>query len=193
MALRAFLLQHQAEILRSTEAKTLLLAGSAPTSTRLKDGLPIFYNQLVAVLAREGRNGVLSREDRELQVQAARASDEPGMAIAGHRPDGAEVALSARVHGEELLRMGYTLSHVVHAYGAMCQSITEQADREYEPITAAEFHDMNRCLDIGVAGAVTGYELKRSTLESQREVTHLDFLAHEMGNALSSVLLSLGS
>lgn len=87
---------------------------------------------------------------------------------AAGRPDEIEVTREAAVHGTELLRLGYTLSHVVHAYGAMCQSITELAIQKRAPITNSEFHDLNRYLDIAMAGAVTGFQFHRNEQETRR-------------------------
>ena len=90
------------------------------------------------------------------------------------------------------MRLGYTLSHVVHAYGSMCQSITELATKKEIRITPDEFHNLNRCLDVAIAGAVTEYQALRNTEVSSREVEHLGFLAHELRNALGTVTMSLG-
>ena len=86
--------------------------------------------------------------------------------------------------------MGYTLSHVVHAYGAMCQTITEISTTKKFPISTSEFHDLNQCLDVAIAGAVTEYQSLRDTHESDREIKSLGILAHEMRNALTSASIS---
>lgn len=87
-------------------------------------------------------------------------------------------------HGKELLRLGYTLSHVVHSYGATCQAVTGVASTMKAPITALEFHKLNRCLDIAIAGAVTEFEAGRNVETKSREVEHLGMLAHELRNSL---------
>jgi signal transduction histidine kinase len=186
-----FLLQNRDEILNMTERKSLELAGIRPSSEQLKRGLPLFYQQLITVLQREIepiQTPVVNQAD---MVQAARQTNEPAMANASGHPEEAALARSAGSHGIELLRLGYSLSHVVHAYGAMCQSITELAISNDLAITAREFHDLNRCLDIAIAGAVTEYQSLRNTQDISREVEHLGFLAHELRNALTSVNVSL--
>ncbi len=187
--LHNFLQNNRDEILQMTEKRTLELAGSGPSSDQLKLGLPIFYEQLLNVLLLEKKNKN-QKPDIRAMAEAADNSDEQALALAGMRPDEAVMAKSAGLHGMELLRLGYTLSHVVHAYGAMCQSITELATKKKCIITTNEFHDMNRCLDIGIAGAVTGYELERSLKETTREIQHIGSLAHELRNSLSSANLS---
>ena len=188
--LHEFLLENEKEILDMTEKKARDLAGDGPTSGQLKKGLPIFYKQLMTVLRLEQPTPSEYKVDKVGMAQAARDADEPAMSIASGRKDEVEVATSAGLHGVELLRLGYTLSHVVHAYGAMCQSITELANQKKAHITATEFHDLNQCLDVAMAGAVTEYASQRNTNESEREVKHLGFLAHELWNALNTVVMA---
>lgn len=173
-----FLLENQAEILAVTERKSLEIAGNRASSDLLKQGLPIFFRQLVTVLKAEP------------PVNKEKGPDVAAMAKASNRPGEVELAREAGHHGGELLRLGYTLSHVVHAYGAMCQSITEIATQKNAKITANEFHDLNRCLDVAIAGAVTEYQTIRNSEIKKDEVTHLGFLAHELRNTLTSLNIS---
>jgi signal transduction histidine kinase len=186
-----FLLKNQKEVLAMTEKKTLELAGATPSSLQLKQGLPIFYSQLMEVLQLEGKPKFANRVNVHGMVTAANHSDEPALAIASGRPNEAMLATAGGRHGQELQRLGYTLSHVVHAYGAMCQSITKLASIKNAHITADEFHDLNRCLDVAIAGAVTEYQSQRNNEDKNREIEHLGFLAHELRNALSSVNISI--
>ncbi len=188
--LHEFLLENEKEILDMTEKKARDLAGNGPTSDQLKKGLPIFYKQLMTVLRLEQPTPPEYKVDKVRMAQAARDADEPAMSIASGREDEVDVATSAGLHGVELLRLGYTLSHVVHAYGAICQSITELANEKKAHITATEFRDLNQCLDVAMAGAVTEYASQRNTNESEREVKHLGFLAHELRNALNTVVMA---
>lgn len=190
MVLYNFLLENEKDILALTEAKSRALAGLRPTSDQLKKGLPIFYNQVLGVLLNQSE-AAEKDVDKEGMAKAAAENDEPAMAMAAGRPDDAAVAQSAGIHGTELLRLGYSLSHVVHAYGAMCQSITELAIKKNLIITAREFRDLNLCLDVAIAGAVTRYQSVRNTQESSREVEHLGFLAHELRNALGTVNMAV--
>lgn len=185
-----FLLKNEVEILAMTEKKTRDLAGHGPTSEQLKKGLPIFYKQLITVLQLEQSSHSAAAPNLDGMAQAARNSDEPAMADASGRPEEVELAKSAGRQGVELLRLGYTLSHVVHAYGAMCQSITELATNHKAMITTNEFHDLNQCLDVAIAGAVTAFEAKSSSNVSNQEIKNLGFLAHELRNALNSVTIS---
>jgi signal transduction histidine kinase len=73
----------------------------------------------------------------------------------------------------------------------MCQSITELATNKNIIITSGEFRDLNLCLDVAIAGAVTEYQSIRNTQESSREVEHLGFLAHELRNAIGTVKMAI--
>jgi signal transduction histidine kinase len=186
-----FLKENQKEILAISEKKCLELAGVRPSSGQLEKGLPIFYDQLLTVLKTQA---VAPRRDPKKEkvdmAAAATNANEMAMTAASGRPEEVCLAESAGSHGKELLRLGYTLSHVVHTYGSICQSITQLATEKKAPITADEFHDLNRCLDIAIAGAVTEYQTLSKSQENTRENEHLGFLAHELRNALGTVTMS---
>ncbi len=164
-----FLQNNQKDILTMTGHKTLELAGTRPTSAQLKLGLPIFFDQLIDVLSNQTVANNFLEKSNNVESQLAE---------------------SASKHGVELFQLGYTLSLVVLAYGSMCQAITELASIKKIDISASEFHDLNHCLDIAIAGAVTGFEFDRAKKENSREIEHLGFLAHELRNALTSVKIS---
>ena len=191
MVLHKFLKQNTKEILAICAAKSKELAGVRATSEELKRGLPIFLTQLQTVLEHTPAEPTESQIDRAAMIRAADANDEPAIACASGRPFDAEVAQTAGAHGVELQKCGYTLSHVVHAYGSMCQAITELAIEKGAPIAPSEFKKMNRCLDVAIAGAVTTFQARTSGADSSREVQHLGFLAHELRNALTTVNVSL--
>jgi hypothetical protein len=109
--LHRFLETNRAEILMLTEEKTIKLAGPLKSSEDLRRGLPIFFENLIAFLKHP------NRESSEKNILAGAAE-----------------------HGTELLRLHYSLSHVVHAYGAICQSITELAERKKAGISSLEFN-----------------------------------------------------
>lgn len=191
MKLYDFLILNEEKIVKMTEDKALDLAGTKPSSEQLKRGLPIFYKQLIEILKRDQLIFDGPKKDTNAIVNAASRMDEYAMALASGRPDEAELAKSAGSHGTELLRLGYTLSHVVHAYGAMCQSITELATQDKVEISSSDFQELNHCLDIAIAGAVTEFQLGSKIEEKNRELQHLGALAHELRNALTSVNLSI--
>lgn len=64
---------------------------------------------------------------------------------------------SAKKHGGDLQTLGFTIEEVVRNYGGLCQAITTLATDRDEHIEASEFRTMNRCLDDGIAQAVTSF------------------------------------
>ncbi len=186
-----FLVKNKEEILAMTEKKTLDLAGEHASSDQLKQGLPIFFYQFLGILQLERPAITKKAANQGGATNGAKESDEPAMAMAAGEPEEAEVAKAAGLHGMEMLRLGYTLSHVIHAYGAMCQSVTECADKKHFEISAGEFHDLNQCLDVAIAGAVTEFQSLQDSQEMSREVKHLGFLAHEMRNAVSTASIAV--
>ena len=191
MTLLEFLRTNETAILASVEEKSSALAGVRPASEPARRGLTIFFNQLMHVLETASPDPTHADVDHDGMVKAANDGDEPAIAVAAGRPYDVEVARSAGAYGSELQHLGYTLSHVVHAYGAMCQSITELAIAKKVAITTEEFRELNRCLDTAIAGAVTMFYAERAEGFTTRETEHLGFLAHELRNALAIVNTSL--
>jgi signal transduction histidine kinase len=102
----------------------------------------------------------------------------------------AAMADSATAHGRRLLSLGFTVAQVVHDYGSLCLAVTELADETKAPITAAEFHIFNHCLDDAIAQAVTEYGRRREQSIVDEGTERLGNLAHELRNALGAAILS---
>lgn len=159
--LHLFLEKNRNEILGAAEEKSRQLAGPLLSSAQLRLGLPIFYDYLIAFL----KNPAAAPSERHLKIGASN-------------------------HGKESLRLHYSLSHVVHAYGAMCQAITEAAQQKGAGVSAQEFNSVNMCLDVAIASAVSEFHFRSNEASEAREVEHLGSLAHELRNALSSVTVA---
>lgn len=159
--LHEFLVKNNVEIMTLAEAKTERLAGSLSSSAEMKLGAPNFLNLLIVFL-----------QDDDIESSQKKM-------IAG-----------AAQHGKEMLRLNYSLSHVVHSYGAICQAITEFAQNKEAEFTAHEFNQLNYCLDIAIASAVSEYQFHSIYQNEERELQHLGFLAHELRNALSSATVA---
>lgn len=105
-----------------------------------------------------------------------------------------DISDSALLHGQELLRQGYTVSQVVHDYGDICQSITELAVETRAPISAEDFRVLNGCLDNAIAGAVT--EFGRGQIVSPvhediaPDIEATGFVVHELRNLLNTALIA---
>ena len=161
--LHEFLVANRDEILARSRGK--LQGRDVPTATdsELSNGLPLFLDQLVAILRAE-------KGDR----------------TAGHLG----VASSASLHGGELLRMGVTVGQVVQDYGSICQSVTELAAERAVAISSDEFQTFNRCLDDAIAQAVTEYQHQRDRTADGPGVAQLGSLAHEMRNLLATSMFT---
>src|SRR5688500_17184379 len=150
--LQEFVELHRDELIRRCREKVSRRSLPLPTEAELAHGVPLFLDQLVAAL-RSGGEGM-----------------NPAIA------DG------ALLHGQELLRHGFTVSQVVHDYGDVCQSITELAMELDAPIATEDFRTLNRCLDDAIASAVTefGRASRPSRVDGRGNPEHhrLGFFAH---------------
>jgi len=104
--------------------------------------------------------------------------------------DTGAIEVSATLHGGELLAMGFTVGQVVHGYGDICQVVTQLADETDAPITADEFHILNRCLDDAIAKSVTEYQRRRDEAVAYEGTERLGVLAHELRNRLGAAMLA---
>jgi diguanylate cyclase (GGDEF)-like protein len=162
LSLRAFLAANREEILERSRLKLNGHASPAPIGPGV-DGLPLFLDQLIAIL---------SAPKEQLSAEYA------------------NVTASATVHGGALLRRGLTVGQVVQDYGSICQSVTEVASERHAAITAEEFQMFNQCLDEAIAHAVTAYENQRPAAAVGATVTHLGMLTHELRNLLTTSILT---
>jgi hypothetical protein len=103
-----------------------------------------------------------------------------------------ELNAAATQHGEDLLRLGFTIGQVVHDYGDVCQAVTELALDLNAKITVDEFHTLNSCLDDAIAQAVTEYSrLSEESLVDQG-AGHVVALGQQISNHLDTVTTSFG-
>lgn len=160
LVLHEFVTGNRSEIIARTRAKVGTRAAPRPTAEELENGVPLFLDQLVEALRLSTGNG-------------------------SHA-----IGASAAKHGGDLLSRGFTIAQVVYDYGDVCQAVTELADETDAPITADEFHTLNRCCDDAIAGAVTEYSRQRERSQSDLEAERLGFLAHELRNKLSGAVLA---
>ena len=179
--LHEFLSENRAELIELCKEKVALR--SAPrVGEALEHGIPIFLDQLIKTLRVEQTAHPL--RSREISGPAG------GMA----QPM-SELGEAAALHGRELFQHGYTIDQVVHDYGDLCQSITQQAFEMDAPIEVEEFRTLNRCLDNGIAEAVTEFVYRRDTaIEGVQEVSlneQLGFFAHELRNLVTTATLAV--
>jgi signal transduction histidine kinase len=137
---------------------------------KLEHGIPLFLTQLVDALAR---------------VTASRA-----LRLVSARDSSKKINDTGALHGQELLKNGFTVGQVVHGYGDVCQVVTELAGETQAAIPSDDFHVFNRCLDDAIAGAVTAYGRQREADLAYAGSERRAVLAHELRNLVHSATLS---
>jgi len=154
------------------------------TKAALLHGMPVFIQQLIDTLQMEQEPKAFSER---------RASVSP----AGGRRRPTEMSKSATIHGRELLDHGFTVDQVVHAYGDVCQSVTDLAFELAEPFEINEFRTLNRCLDDSIADAVVEFTYQRDTLNADKQSLKMSLrigtLAHELRNLIQTATLSFAA
>lgn len=112
---------------------------------------------------------------------------------AGLKPygDTPEESDSAADHGEQRLRLGFSLDSVVREYGALRDAIVDTAHTHKIQISIIEYQVLFDVTVTGIAKAVTEYSRQRDAELQRAANEHLAFVAHELRNPLSSAMLAL--
>lgn len=177
-----FLTHNREQLIERCKAKVAQRPLRAATPEQLKNGVPLFLDQLIRTLRAE-------REDR--LGESLRISGSAG----GTSTVLSEIGATATAHGKQLLELGYSLDQVVHDYGDLCQAITDLAEERDAPFSVGEFRTLNRCLDNAIADAVTEFSAQRDVIESRRATREsnerLGFLLHELRNSLLTAKLAV--
>lgn len=144
-------------------------------------GIPVFLDQLIAVLASE-------QQARRYPTDGKHATDET--------VSNKEIGETAMLLAHDLLEQGFTLEQVVRNYGDVCQAVTNQAFETDAPIAVNEFRTLNRCLDNAIAGTVMQYTRHSAPVNlSATEAVNarLGPLAHELRNHLHTATLVIAA
>jgi hypothetical protein len=99
------------------------------------------------------------------------------------------IGATAARHGGDLLRLGFTVSQVVHDYGDICQTITALAVDQTCAHLGGRFNTLNRCLDTAIAEAVTEHARVTAESRSAEEAERLGHAAHELRDNLNTAIL----
>jgi signal transduction histidine kinase len=158
-----FIIANRDAIVARAQARVATRSCPKPSDAELKNGIPVFLDQLGDAL------------------RLAKSSD-----VIAHE----QIMKSAGRHGLDLLRMGLTVAQVVRDYGDVCQAITELAIEQKAPIPPDEFQTLNLCLDDAVAEAVTEFSRQRDRTIADQGTERLGVLAHEQRNLLNTAMLS---
>lgn len=169
MSLFEMLTKKRTPILEKCRTTMIEVMGLSPAQA-LDEGLSVMYDQLVEVVGNS-----VDEDSSETRHKFVSETISAG---------------TSRKHARESHRQGSTISQLVRGYGSLCQGITEYALENKESISSAEFAQLNLCLDVAIAQAVT--EFQRLSLGSieKSEKLKMGFLVHELRNCLSSAILS---
>jgi len=179
--LHEFLTSNRADLIERCRLKVARRSAPRVTSAEITHGIPLFLDQLIKTL---------EVEQTSEPLRSRKVSGPAG----GGGPWKSELGSTAALHGRELLQQGFTVDQVVHDYGDLCQAITDLAFERKAPIEIDEFRTLNRCLDNGIAEAVTEYSYQRYSVAANDGVQALNerlgFLAHELRNLIHTGTLA---
>ena len=179
--LHEFLTSNREKLIAHCHELAVTRAPRRLISKQIKHGIPIFLDQLIDTL----RDGQDDSDDAAAQMASSLTE----------KQQPTEMSKTASKHGRELLERGYTIDQVVHAYGDVCQAVTELASNNDTQIAAEEFKTFNGCLDNAIAAAVTEFDRKREEIvwKSGNTVVNerLLFLAQEVRNSVGSAMLAV--
>jgi signal transduction histidine kinase len=177
-----FIEHNREELIARCKAKVAQRPRRAATEEQLKNGIPLFLEQL--------RRTLRAEEDDE----AGESFKISGAASSGGSPVASEMGISATAHGKKLRELGFTVDQVVRDYGDLCQAITDLAVERDAPFTIEEFRTLNRCLDNAISDAVTEFSSQREASLARQQTAlaneRLGFLVHELRNALGTATLA---
>ena len=179
--LHEFLTTHRAELIQLCRLKVAKRMAPKVSDWELAHGIPSFLDQLIKTL---------QVEQTSEPMESRRVSGP-----SGGGPRASEIGSTAALHGRELSKYGFSIDQVVHDYGDLCQAITDLAFARNAAIGIDEFRTLNRCLDNGIADAVTEYAFQRGALVENAGVKSLNerlgFLAHELRNHIQTATLAI--
>lgn len=179
--LHEFLTTNKADLIERCRRKVAERLAPKVAGKELAHGIPSFLDQLIKTL---------EVEQTSEPMRSRRVSGPAGGGAAV-----SEIAATAALHGRELSEQGFTVDQVVHDYGDLCQAIADLAFERGVPIQVDEFRTLNRCLDNGIADAVTEYAFQRHSLVESNSVKALNerlgSLAHELRNLLHTATLAV--
>ena len=178
-----FLSNNREELAQRCRIKVGARAGRSATETQLREGIPLFLDQLIRTL---------EIEQTQTPMDSRRVSGPAGGAAAL-----SEVSVSAAQHGKDLLALGLSVDQVVHDYGDLCQAITDLAVERDVPFQVDEFRTLNRCLDNAISDAVTEFSFQRDAVTADAHALDssqkMGFFAHELRNLLGTASLAFSA
>jgi signal transduction histidine kinase len=179
--LHEFLGANRAELIERCRQKVAKRLAPKVGNEELAHGIPRFLDQLIKTL----------QVEQTSEPMLSRRVSGPS----GGGPAVSEIGITAALHGRELSQQGFTVEQVVHDYGDLCQAITDLAFESGAEVGVDEFRTLNRCLDNGIADAVTEYAFQRRALQQdtydEALTERIGFLAHELRNHIQTATLAI--
>ena len=180
--LHAFLSANRDDLIDRCRLKVVQRRAPKATDAEIEHGIPHFLDQLIKTLQVEQTTEPMRSRD---------VSGESG----GEGSAFSEIGATAAQHGRELLQHGFTVDHVVHDYGDLCQAITDLAFEKETAFEVDEFRTLNRCLDNAIADSVSEFTYQRDILLADAGVhalnERLGFFAHELRNLIQNATLAV--
>lgn len=173
--LHQFLVENRSALIDICKAKVAKRSNDL-AAPNMAYGIPLFLDQLIKTL--------------QIEQTASATHSEDVSGPADGRSNRSELGIAATQHGRELSENGFTVEQVVRDYGDLCQAITTMAVDVGAEVTVDEFRTLNRCLDNGIADAVTEFSRRRTLARNENHVKSLNqslgVLAHELRNHSTS-------
>lgn len=148
--------------------KTIVRGTLAPESmpvVELVDHLPQFLDEVIGAL----------RED-------------DGLSASYQKP---EASQSAVEHGEQRLRLGFSLDSVVREYGALRDALVATARDAGVEVSFRNLQTIFDAIIDGIAHAVSEYSRQRDAELFRQHNEHVAFMAHELRNPLGSARMAV--
>ena len=157
--LHKLLTTHRLELIDRCREKAAKRLEPEAAPAAFQHGVPLFLDQIIKTL---------QIEQTATPCKAAGCRALRRRTVHVRDPCNSEAARSRVVKG------GYTVDQVVHDYGDLCQAITDLAFERHSPIEVDEFRTLNRCLDNGIADAVTEFASRRDSVVSAQSILGLN-------------------
>ena len=176
--MHVFLTKNRDELAQRCRVKVGARVGRSATEAQLKDGVPLFLDQLI----------------RTLQIEQTHTPID-SRRVSGPAEGGASV--SAAQNGNDLLELGLTVDQVVHDYGDLCQAIPDLAVEREAPLQIDEFRILNRYLDNAISDAVTEFSFQRDVVAADANALksnkRMGLFTHERRNLLGTASLAFSA
>ena len=175
-----FLLNNRTDLISRCRVKVAQRPARDATTAQLKNGIPMFLDQLIQTL----------RVEQTAEPMESRSISGPASGCVSF----SAIGISAALHGRQLLDLGFSVDQVVHDYGDLCQAITDLAYERDAPFEIDEFRTLSRCLDNAIADAVTEFSYQTTSAAANRHALEMNermgFFAHELRNFLQTASLA---